>query len=106
MCLQHRVSVLSVDESTDVVDIVQLCIWVRFPKENAFQEEMLCLLPLLGQTRGEHILNALLIFFNEKKLSCKLVAIVSCKCVHGWRTRHARQGEGAHRSHEEKRGYS
>ncbi len=28
---------------------------------------MLCLVPLVGQTRGEDILNALLVFFDEKK---------------------------------------
>lgn len=60
---------IAVDESTDVTDVAQLCVWVRFPKENSFREEMLCLLPLLGQTRGEDILNALLAFFDERKLS-------------------------------------
>lgn len=52
----------AVDESTDVTDVAQLCVWVRFPKENSFQEEMLCLLPLLGKTKGEDILNALCVF--------------------------------------------
>lgn len=67
---------IAVDESTDVVDIAQLCVWVRFPKDNYFREEMLCLLPLLGQTRGEDIMNALLTFFNERKLSWSKLASV------------------------------
>ncbi len=45
---------IAVDESTDLTDVAQLCVWVRFPKEKSFQEEMLCLLPLVGQTRGGH----------------------------------------------------
>ncbi len=67
---------IAVDESTDVTDVAQLCLWVRFPKENSFQEEMLCLLPLHGQTRGEDILNALLVFFEENHLSWSKLASV------------------------------
>lgn len=37
---------------------------------------MLCLLPLLGQTRGEDILNSLLTFFNERKLYWSKLASV------------------------------
>ncbi len=33
---------IAVDESTDLTDVAQLCVWVRFPKEKSFQEEMLC----------------------------------------------------------------
>ncbi len=67
---------IAVDESTDLTDVAQLCVWVRFPKEQSFQEEMLCLLPLVGQTRGEDILNAFLAFFDEKKLSWSGLASV------------------------------
>ena len=67
---------IAVDENTDVTDVAQLCTWVRFPKENCFQEEMLCLLPLHGQTRGEDILNALLVFFEENNLSWSKLASV------------------------------
>ncbi len=72
---------IAVDESTDLTDVAQLCVWVRFPKEKSFQEEMLCLLPLVRQTRGEDILNAFLAFFDEKKTQL----VRSSKCVHGWR---------------------
>lgn len=78
---------IAVDESTDVTDVAQLCTWVRFPKENSFQEEMLCLLPLHGQTRGEDILNALLVFFEENHLSWSKLASV---CTDGA----PRQSEG------------
>ncbi len=54
---------IAVDESTDLTDVAQLCVWVR-------------LLPLVGQTRGEDILNAFLAFFDEKKLSWSGLASV------------------------------
>ena len=67
---------IAVDESTDITDVAQLCVWVRFPKENSFQEEMLSLLPLHGQTRGEDILNALLASFEEKHICWSKLASV------------------------------
>lgn len=50
---------IAVDESTEITDVAQLCVVVRFPKENYFRGEMLSLLPLHGQTRGEDILHVL-----------------------------------------------
>ena len=85
---------IAVDGSTDVTDVAQLCVWVRFPKENLFREEMLCLLPLLGQTRGEDIMNALLAFFYAKNL--KRVFVRSSKRVHRWGPQHARKREGTY----------
>lgn len=29
---------IAVDESTDICDVAQLCVWVQFPKEDSFQE--------------------------------------------------------------------
>ena len=34
---------IALDESTDICDVAQLCIWVRFPKDDSFREELLCL---------------------------------------------------------------
>ncbi len=42
-----------VDKSTDVTDVAQLCVWVRFPKDNSIEEKRL--LPLLGRMRSEGI---------------------------------------------------
>jgi len=67
---------LALDESTDVCDIAQLCVWARFPKEETFREEVLCLLPLAGQTRGLDVLNALLDFFSEHDLTWSKLASV------------------------------
>lgn len=64
------------DESTDITDVAQLCVGVRFPKENSFRGEMLSLLPLHGQTRGEDILKDLSACFEEKHLSWSTLASV------------------------------
>lgn len=40
-------------------NVAQLCILVSLLKEDYFQEELVCLLPLLGRTRGEDVLIAI-----------------------------------------------
>lgn len=67
---------IAVDKSTDITDVAQLCVGVRFPKENSFRGEMLSLLPLHGQTRGEDTLKALSACFEEKHLSWSKLASV------------------------------
>ncbi len=67
---------IALDESTDVCDVAQVCVWARFPKEDSFREELLCLLPLQGQTRGEDILSAFLFFFHENNLNWSNLASV------------------------------
>lgn len=47
---------LQFDESTDVVDTSQLCIFIRLVfKDMSTKEELLKILPLKGKTRGEEI---------------------------------------------------
>lgn len=57
---------LAIDESTDVTDMAQLALFVRFLDESAgiFREELLSVLPLAGSTRGEDIFNAIKTFFE------------------------------------------
>ncbi|MGH0166574.1 UNVERIFIED_CONTAM: hypothetical protein FKN15_051007 [Acipenser sinensis] len=45
---------IALDETTDVRNIAQRLVWVRFPKQSdgVFREEMLCFLPLEGHTRA------------------------------------------------------
>jgi len=57
---------LALDESTDRTDIGQLVVWVRFPKGDTFSYEMLSLLPLTNQTRGQDIHSAVTIFFMDQ----------------------------------------
>ncbi|XP_073668196.1 general transcription factor II-I repeat domain-containing protein 2-like [Paramisgurnus dabryanus] len=68
---------LALDECTDGTDIAQLMVWVRFLKGEKFAEEMLTLLPLKGQTRGEDIYSALKNFFHGPGNSINLKNLVS-----------------------------
>lgn len=68
---------LAVDESTDVSDTAQLMIWARFFNGDTFLEEMLALLPLTGQTRGEDICLALMDFFRGPGREIDLGKLVS-----------------------------
>jgi hypothetical protein len=56
---------LAVDESTDITDTAQLSVFIRFFNGKNFVEDLLGLIPLHGQTRGEDIFNALLQFLNN-----------------------------------------
>jgi len=68
---------LALDESTDRTDIVQLVVWVRFPKGDTFSEEMLALLPPTGQTRGQDIHSAIMSFFRGPSKTINLKNLVS-----------------------------
>lgn len=61
---------LAIDESTDITDIAQLALFVRFFDEDAgqFREELLTVLPLLGTTKGEDIFNAIKGFFEANEI--------------------------------------
>ncbi|KAK9977291.1 hypothetical protein ABG768_019112 [Culter alburnus] len=68
---------LALDESTDSTDVAQLAVWVRFLKGEKFVEEMLTLLPLTGQTRGEDIHSALMSFFRGPGKNINMKKLVS-----------------------------
>ena len=68
---------LALDESTDVSDTAQLMIWVRFFDGNNFNEELLALLPLTGQTRGEDVCLAVMDFFRGPGKEIDLGKLVS-----------------------------
>lgn len=70
---------LQFDESTDMVDVAQLCVFIRMVFEDtSAREELLTILPLKGHTRGEDIFNAFMGFVNEKKLPLfKLISITT-----------------------------
>lgn len=46
---------LAIDESTDTMNVAQMCVYVRYfdDKSVSFQEELLFLIPLKGQTTGD-----------------------------------------------------
>ena len=62
-----------------MVDVAQLCVFIRMVFEDmSTKEELLTILPLKGHTRGEDIFNAFMGFVNEKKLTLiKLISITT-----------------------------
>ncbi|KAJ1130248.1 hypothetical protein NDU88_008603 [Pleurodeles waltl] len=56
---------IAMDESTDIGDVAQLLVWVRYLDQSLHpKEELLCLLPLHGHTRGEDILDSICNYFE------------------------------------------
>ncbi|KAJ1209190.1 hypothetical protein NDU88_004568 [Pleurodeles waltl] len=56
---------IAMDESTDIGDVAQLLVWVRYLDQSLHpKEELLCLLPLQGHTRGEDILDSICNYFE------------------------------------------
>ena len=70
---------LQFDESTDFVNIAQLCVFIRMVFENmTAKEELLCMLPLKGHIRGEDTFQAFMNFANKTKLPLvKLISITT-----------------------------
>ncbi|GFW70639.1 uncharacterized protein TNCV_1624711 [Trichonephila clavipes] len=70
---------LQFDESTDISDIAQLCIFVRIVFEDmTSKEELLTTIPLKGQTRGQIIYNSFKKFIDKTGFPIyKLVSITT-----------------------------
>ena len=70
---------LQFDESTDAVDVAQLCVFVRMVFDDlSVKEELLTILPLKGHMRGTDIFQVLMAFVNKSQLPLfKLVSITT-----------------------------
>jgi hypothetical protein len=70
---------LQLDESTDILDTAQLCVFIRMAfSDFTVKEEFVKLLPLSDRTRGQDIFNVFLKFVKESNLPLsKLVAITT-----------------------------
>ena len=69
---------LQFDESTDVVDTSQLCIFIRMVfKDMRTKEELLKILPLKGKTRGEDIFQIFSEFVQRKQLPLNKLASIT-----------------------------
>lgn len=69
---------IALDESTDINDVAQLCIFVRYFANNAFQEEFLSLIPLTNRTTGEDIYKAFKTFMDTHNIPLdKIVGVAT-----------------------------
>jgi len=70
---------LAIDESCDISDTAQLCIYVRYLDNTSeqFVEEILTLLPLLGTTCGEDIYKAITEYFEKYGLDMEKIISVT-----------------------------
>lgn len=68
---------LHFDDSTDMVDVAQLCVVIRLVFGDSAKEELPTILPLKGHTRGKDIFHAFMDFVNSKLPLFKLFSIPS-----------------------------
>ncbi|XP_078542371.1 general transcription factor II-I repeat domain-containing protein 2B-like [Lissotriton helveticus] len=60
---------IAMDESTDIGDVAQLLLWVRYLDQSLHpKEELWCLLPLQGHTRGEDVLDSMCNYFKTNDI--------------------------------------
>ncbi|XP_026829776.1 general transcription factor II-I repeat domain-containing protein 2-like [Ooceraea biroi] len=60
---------LAIDESTDISDIAQMAVFVRYIQNNNYKEEVLTLLPLHDRTTGQILFECFQEFMNNNGLS-------------------------------------
>uniref|UniRef100_A0A673BZ39 DUF4371 domain-containing protein n=1 Tax=Sphaeramia orbicularis TaxID=375764 RepID=A0A673BZ39_9TELE len=60
----------------DVIDVAQLCLYVRFFNGECFRKDLLGLIPLEGHTTGEILFNKIVSFFEEYNLDLACVSML------------------------------
>ncbi|XP_065642837.1 group II intron-encoded protein LtrA-like [Hydra vulgaris] len=68
---------LAIDESIDVTDISQCCVMVKYLTVSGVQEELVELLSMKGQTRGEDIAESVLKYLERKNINIERIVSVA-----------------------------
>ncbi len=68
---------IACDESYDVDDIAQVALLGRYVNSEGPQEELIDLLPLTGQTRGEDIFSTIITCLKEKGIQTNHIIYVA-----------------------------
>ncbi|XP_029655060.1 protein FAM200A-like [Octopus sinensis] len=66
---------IAIDESTDIMDVVSL--FVRYVSRGFLRQELLALLPLKGQTRGEDLVGAVVEYFETNYIPLNKIVSIS-----------------------------
>ena len=77
---------LQLDETTDVSNLSELLVYIRYAADKRINEEFLFCQPLETTSKAANIFQVLIDFFDKTKLSCsKLVGVCTDKCTsHDW----------------------
>ena len=70
---------LQFDESTDITDTAQLCIFIRLVFSNFNSKEELTIIPMKSTTRGVDIYQAFINFVNKSNLPLYKLVCMRCK---------------------------